>query len=77
MVKAITQPYRGAGSFSICEDEHENAVKVAIYNHSDISILSNLPEGCIVAVKEPYYQQSGDGDCSKNSPLLLPPDGQC
>lgn len=43
------------------EDEHGNVDKLAIYNHSDTSILSNLPEECIVAVKEPYYRFNGDG----------------
>jgi tetratricopeptide (TPR) repeat protein len=33
--------------------------KLAIYNHADTSILSGVPEGCIVAVKEPYYKSNG------------------
>ena len=41
------------------EDEYGNADKLAIYNHSDSSILSGVPEGCIVAVKEPYYKYNG------------------
>jgi len=62
IVKTVTSPYRGAGAVTIVEDEHGNADKVAIYNHSDSSILSNIPEGCIIAVKEPYYKISGEND---------------
>lgn len=59
--KAIVPPYRGLGTLTIIEDEHGNVAKLAIHNHSDVSILSNLPEGCVVAVKEPYYQGDGEG----------------
>jgi len=31
-----------------------------VYNQSDASILSNLPEGCIIAVKEPFYKETED-----------------
>ncbi len=62
VVRTITPPYRGAGTVTVVEDEHGNADKLAIYNQSEASILSNLPEGCIVAVKEPYYKQNGEDD---------------
>lgn len=45
------------------EDGHGNVDKLAVYNQSDASILCNLPEDCIVAVKEPYYKcNAGGGD---------------
>lgn len=59
IVKVISPPYLGAGAISLVEDEFGNADKLATYNHSDSSILSGVPEGCIVAVKEPYYKQNG------------------
>ncbi len=62
IVKTIAPPYRGAGTVTVVEDEHGNADKLAIYNHSVTSILSNIPEGCIVAVKEPHYKHSGGKD---------------
>jgi hypothetical protein len=63
-VKVVSPPYLGAGVISLVEDEFGNADKLAIYNHSDSSILSGVPEGCVVAVKEPYYKYNGSGeDC--------------
>ncbi|OIW23927.1 SET domain-containing protein [Coniochaeta ligniaria NRRL 30616] len=62
VVKVISPPYVGAGVISLVEDELGNADKIAIYNHSDSSILSGVPEGCIVAVKEPYYKYNGSGE---------------
>jgi hypothetical protein len=59
IVKVISPPYLGAGVISLVEDESGNADKLAIYNHSDSSILSGVPEGCVVAVKEPYYKYNG------------------
>ncbi|CAK7229138.1 hypothetical protein SEUCBS140593_007145 [Sporothrix eucalyptigena] len=59
IVKAATPAYRGVGSVSVVVDADGNADKLAIYNHSDTSLLSNLPEGCVVAVKEPYYKYNG------------------
>ncbi|KAK0630223.1 hypothetical protein B0T17DRAFT_488123 [Bombardia bombarda] len=59
IVKVISPPYIGAGVVSIVEDEFGNADKLAIYNQGDSSILSGVPEGCIVAVKEPYYMHNG------------------
>lgn len=41
---------------TIVEDERGNADRLALYNQSDTSILSNVPEGCILAIKEPYYR---------------------
>ena len=62
MVKTIISPYRGAATVTVVEDEHGNADRVAIYNQSDTSILSNIPEGCVIAVKEPYYKHMGETD---------------
>ncbi|KAB5549606.1 hypothetical protein GE09DRAFT_1241242 [Coniochaeta sp. 2T2.1] len=62
VVKVVSPPFIGAGVISLVEDEVGNADKLAIYNHSDSSILSGVPEGCVVAVKEPYYKYNGSGD---------------
>ncbi|KAJ4395505.1 hypothetical protein N0V85_006522 [Neurospora sp. IMI 360204] len=59
IVKVVSPPYIGAGAVSIVEDQWGNVDKVAIYNQGDSAILSGVPEGCIVAVKEPYYVQNG------------------
>ncbi|CAK7231016.1 hypothetical protein SCUCBS95973_007769 [Sporothrix curviconia] len=59
ILKAATPAYRGVGAVSVVVDAAGNADKLAIYNHSDTSLLSNLPEGCVVAVKEPYYKYNG------------------
>ena len=63
IAKTITAPYTGgAGTLTLVEDEHGNVEKLAMYNQPDGSILSNIPEGCIVAVKEPYYSQTAEND---------------
>ncbi|KXX79429.1 SET and MYND domain-containing protein 4 [Madurella mycetomatis] len=62
IVKAISSPYVSAGAVSIVEDEFGNADKLAIYNQADSSILSGVPEGCVVAVKEPYYKNNGSAN---------------
>ncbi|KAK4193215.1 hypothetical protein QBC35DRAFT_519407 [Podospora australis] len=62
IVKVISPPFLGAGAVSVVEDEFGNADKLAIYNQNDSSILSGVPEGCIVAVKEPYYIHNGTED---------------
>ncbi|KAL2165987.1 hypothetical protein VTG60DRAFT_3477 [Thermothelomyces hinnuleus] len=62
IVKLVSAPYVGAGAVSIAEDEFGNAVRLAIYNQPDSSILSGAPEGCVVAVKEPYYRNNGAPD---------------
>ncbi|KAK0734621.1 hypothetical protein B0T26DRAFT_746502 [Lasiosphaeria miniovina] len=59
IVKVISPPYIGAGAVSIVEDGFGNVDKLAIYNQPDSSILSAVPEGCVVAVKEPYYKHNG------------------
>ncbi|KAL2264246.1 hypothetical protein VTK26DRAFT_9022 [Humicola hyalothermophila] len=59
VVKVTSPPFVGAGAVSIVEDEFGNADKLAIYNQPDSSILSAVPEGCVVAVKEPYYKKNG------------------
>lgn len=63
ILRAITSPYQGAGTVVIVEDEWGNADKLGIYNQSDRSILSIIPEGSVVAVKEPYYKYNGENDC--------------
>ncbi|KAK7935616.1 hypothetical protein PG985_001111 [Apiospora marii] len=62
VLRTITEHYPGAGIVAIVEDETGDADKLAIYNQNEASILSALPEGSIVAIKEPYYQFNGDGD---------------
>ncbi|KAK3309870.1 uncharacterized protein B0T15DRAFT_16507 [Chaetomium strumarium] len=62
IVRVISAPFVGAGAVSIVEDEFGNADKLAIYNQPDSSILSGAPEGCVVAVKEPYYKNNGAED---------------
>jgi len=63
IAKTIVAPYTGgAGTVTLIEDEAGNVVKLAMYNQADGSILSNLPEGCIVAIKEPYYKQTAEND---------------
>ena len=47
---------------TLIEDENGNVDKLAMYNQADGSILSNIPEGCVVAVKEPYYKQTAEHD---------------
>ncbi|KAL2271351.1 hypothetical protein VTJ83DRAFT_722 [Remersonia thermophila] len=59
IVKAVSPPFVGAGAVSVVEDEFGNADKLAIYNQPDSSILSGVPEGCVIAVKEPYYKNNG------------------
>ncbi|KAK4240436.1 hypothetical protein C8A03DRAFT_31461 [Achaetomium macrosporum] len=59
IVKVVSPPFVGAGAVSVVEDEFGNADKLAIYNQADSSILSGVPEGCVVAVKEPYYKNNG------------------
>ncbi|KAK3488611.1 hypothetical protein B0T13DRAFT_514986 [Neurospora crassa] len=59
IVKVVSPPYLGAGAVSIVEDHWGNVDKLAIYNQGDSAILSGVPEGCIVAIKEPYYVQNG------------------
>ncbi|KAK5651508.1 hypothetical protein OQA88_11962 [Cercophora sp. LCS_1] len=60
IVKVISPPFVGAGAVSLVEDEFGNADKLAIYNQPDSAILSGVPEGCVVAVKEPYYKLNGN-----------------
>jgi hypothetical protein len=59
-LRVISPPYVGAGAISLVEDQFNNTDKLAVYNHGDSSILSAVPEGCVVAVKEPYYKQTGE-----------------
>jgi hypothetical protein len=59
IVKTISPPYQGAGIVCIVEDSDGNADKLTIHNHTDSSILANVPEGCVLAVKEPYYKYNG------------------
>lgn len=62
IVRTISDAYRGVASVSVVEDERGGVDKLAVYNQSDSSILHNLPEGCIVDVKEPYYKCNAGGD---------------
>ncbi|KAK8136450.1 SET domain-containing protein [Apiospora sp. TS-2023a] len=62
VLRTITELYPGAGIVAIVEDETGDADKLTIYNQNEASALSALPEGSVVAIKEPYYQFNGDGD---------------
>ncbi|KAK8037995.1 hypothetical protein PG994_014762 [Apiospora phragmitis] len=62
VLRTITEHYPGAGIVAIVEDEMGDADKLAIYNQNEASTLSVLPEGSVVAIKEPYYQFNGDED---------------
>ncbi|CAI4216109.1 unnamed protein product [Parascedosporium putredinis] len=62
ILRTVTPPYQGAGTVVIVEDEHGDADKMGIYNQSERSILSIIPEGSVVAVKEPYYKYNGQDD---------------
>jgi hypothetical protein len=61
VVRTISAPYHGAGIVCIVEDSAGNADKLTIHNHTDTSVLANVPEGCVLAVKEPYYRRNGGG----------------
>lgn len=64
-MKTISKAYRGAGSVSVVEDEKGNVDRLSLHNFGDTSMLSDLPEDCVVAIKEPYYKFNGGGqsDC--------------
>jgi len=62
LVRTITPPYKGSGTVAIVEDEFGNADKLGIYNQCDSYILSAVPEGSLLAIKEPCYKYSGEDD---------------
>jgi hypothetical protein len=62
ILRTITPPYHGTGTVVIVEDEQKAVDKMGIYNQSDASIVSIIPEGSVVAVKEPYYKFNGPQD---------------
>ena len=54
-----------AGIISIVEDECGQAERLQVYNQSNgDNIHRILPNGRVVAIKEPYYKASADGGCS-------------
>ncbi len=61
IVRSITPPYSGSGMVTVVEDTAGNADKVGIYNQSDSSLLATVPQGSLLAIKEPYYRYSGEG----------------
>jgi hypothetical protein len=62
VVRTVTPPYRGSGMVTVVEDTAGNADKVGIYNQCDSSLLVSVPQGALLAIKEPYYKYSGDND---------------
>ncbi|KAL8381853.1 hypothetical protein RB595_005885 [Gaeumannomyces hyphopodioides] len=56
VLRIVALPYSGIGTVTVVEDEHGDVERLVIFAHSDSSILSNIPEGCFVAVKEPFYR---------------------
>ncbi|KXH44409.1 TPR domain-containing protein [Colletotrichum nymphaeae SA-01] len=62
VLRTIVQPYPGAGTITIVEDQHGSVDKIALYNQGNSTILQSIPEGSVVLVKEPYYRFSGDND---------------
>lgn len=62
VLRTIVQPYPGAGTITVVEDQHGSVDKMALYNQGNSTILQSIPEGSVVLVKEPYYRFSGDND---------------
>ncbi|KAK1470116.1 TPR domain-containing protein [Colletotrichum cuscutae] len=62
VLRTIVQPYPGAGTITVVEDQHGSVDKMALYNQGNSTILQSIPEGSMVLVKEPYYRFSGDND---------------
>ncbi|KAL8347490.1 hypothetical protein RB601_003089 [Gaeumannomyces tritici] len=56
VLRIVALPYSGIGTVTVVEDEYGDVERLVIFAHSDSSILSNIPEGCFVAVKEPFYR---------------------
>lgn len=62
VLRTIVQPYPGAGTITIVEDQYGSVDKMALYNQGNSTILQSIPKGSVVLVKEPYYRFSGDND---------------
>ncbi|ORY61449.1 TPR domain-containing protein [Pseudomassariella vexata] len=62
VVRSVTAPFSGVGTVAVVEDETGYADKIAIYNQGEASILSDIPEGLAIAIKEPYYKFNGEDD---------------
>jgi hypothetical protein len=75
VVRTVAFPYSGVGTVTVVEDEDGDVERLVIFAHSDSSILSNIPEGCFVAVKEPFYRfppTSATGAGTGVSPGIYP-----
>ncbi|KAI7913537.1 hypothetical protein M9X92_009403 [Pyricularia oryzae] len=58
IVRTVALPHTGVGTTTIVEDETGAVEHLVIFAYSDSSILSNVPEGCFVAIKEPFFRTS-------------------
>ncbi|TLD11868.1 hypothetical protein PspLS_11288 [Pyricularia sp. CBS 133598] len=56
IVRTVALPHTGVGTTTIVEDETGAVERLVIFAYSDSSILSNVPEGCFVAIKEPFFR---------------------
>ncbi|KAI6356038.1 hypothetical protein MCOR25_007992 [Pyricularia grisea] len=58
IVRTVALPHTGVGTTTIVEDDTGAVERLVIFAYSDSSILSNVPEGCFVAIKEPFFRTS-------------------
>ncbi|TLS28143.1 hypothetical protein PpBr36_00057 [Pyricularia pennisetigena] len=65
IVRTVALPYTGVGTSTIVEDETGAVARLVIFAYSDSSILSNVPEGCFVAIKEPFFRSSSQEEEEK------------
>ena len=64
VLRCIEQPIRSAAIQTIVEDSSGTAERLALYNvPSSYKSEDVLPQDNVLAVKEPYYEQSGQGSC--------------
>ena len=64
ILRCIEESVRSAAIQTIVEDSSGEAERLAIYNcPADLKPEDYLPEGAVFALKEPYYEQAGQGSC--------------
>jgi tetratricopeptide (TPR) repeat protein len=64
VLRCIEQPIRSAAIQTIVEDSNGAAERLALYNvPSSFKFEDILPQDLVLAIKEPYYEQSGQGSC--------------
>ena len=64
VLRCIEQPIRSAAIQTIVEDSNGTAERLALYNvPSSFKSEDILPQDFVLAAKEPYYEQSGQGPC--------------